>query len=88
MPDLATAMKQNPNLKVQMNGGYFDLATPFFAATYELRQLPIQRELQGNIETHFYQSGHMVYAHEPDLKALHDNVAGFIARTQEAHDAR
>jgi carboxypeptidase C (cathepsin A) len=82
-PDLAFAMKMNPNLKIMMNGGYFDLATPFFAATYELQQLPIQAELQKNIEMHFYTSGHMVYAHEPDLKALHDNVAGFINRTHE-----
>jgi carboxypeptidase C (cathepsin A) len=64
-----------------LNGGYFDLATPFFEAMYELRQLPIQSELRKNIEMHFYQSGHMVYAHEPDLKALHDNVAAFIEKT-------
>ena len=80
-PDLAIAMKQNPNLKVQLNGGYFDLATPFFAALYELHQLPIPQSLQDNIDTHFYTSGHMVYVHEPDLKALHDNVAAFIAKT-------
>ena len=30
MPDLANAMKINPNLKVQLNAGYFDLATPFY----------------------------------------------------------
>jgi carboxypeptidase C (cathepsin A) len=82
MPDLAVAMKQNPNLKVQLNGGYYDLATPYFAAVYELRQLPIQSALQSNIEMHFYTSGHMVYAHEPDLKALHGNVAAFIERTR------
>jgi carboxypeptidase C (cathepsin A) len=82
MPDLAVAMKQNPNLKVQLNGGYYDLATPYFAAEYELRQLPIQSTLQSNIEMHFYTSGHMVYAHEPDLKALHANVASFIERTR------
>lgn len=82
-PDLAFAMKTNPNLKVMMNGGYFDLATPFFAAVYELQQLPIQAALQKNIEMHFYTSGHMVYAHEPDLKALHDNVAAFIGKTHE-----
>jgi carboxypeptidase C (cathepsin A) len=82
-PDLAFAMKMNPNLKVMMNGGYFDLATPFFAASYELQQLPIQPALQKNIEMHFYTSGHMVYAHEPDLKALHDNVAAFIGKTHE-----
>src|SRR6202163_4507737 len=81
-PDLAFAMKQNPNLKVQLNGGYYDLATPYFAAVYELRQLPIQSALQGNIEMHFYTSGHMVYAHEPDLKALHANVAAFIEKTR------
>jgi carboxypeptidase C (cathepsin A) len=82
MPDLAVAMKQNPNLKIQLNGGYYDLATPYFAAVYELRQLPIQSALQGNIEMHFYTSGHMVYAHEPDLKALHANVSAFIDKTR------
>jgi carboxypeptidase C (cathepsin A) len=82
MPDIAVALKQNPNLKVQMNGGYYDMATPYFAAEYELHQLPIQAALQGNIEMHFYTSGHMVYAHEPDLKALHANVSAFIEKTK------
>jgi carboxypeptidase C (cathepsin A) len=82
MLDLAVAMKTNPNLKVQLNGGYYDLATPYFAAEYELHQLPIQPALQGNIEMHFYTSGHMVYAHEPDLKALHANVAQFIEKNK------
>jgi carboxypeptidase C (cathepsin A) len=41
----------------------------------------MQQSLQANTETHFYTSGHMVYAHEPDLKALHDNVADFIGKT-------
>ena len=30
--DLAEAMKTNPRLKVMVNGGYYDLATPFYAA--------------------------------------------------------
>jgi carboxypeptidase C (cathepsin A) len=81
-PDLAVAMKLNPNLKVQLNGGYYDLATPYFAAVFELHQLPMQASLQDNIEMHFYTSGHMVYAHEPDLKALHANVANFIEKTK------
>ena len=81
MPDLADAMKMNPHLKVMMNGGYYDLATPFFAAVFELNHLAIPAGLRPNIETHFYESGHMVYAHEPSLKELHDNVAAFIGRT-------
>jgi carboxypeptidase C (cathepsin A) len=88
MPDLAVAMKQNPKLKVQLNGGYYDLATPYFAAIFELHQLPLEASLQDNIEMHFYTSGHMVYAHEPDLKALHANVAAFIEKTKNGTAGR
>ena len=81
IPDLAAAMKYNPNLHVMLNSGYFDLATPFYTADYEMKHLPISAALTKNIETHYYESGHMVYAHLPSLKELHDNVAAFIGRT-------
>ena len=81
MPDLANAMKVNPNLKVQLNAGYFDLATPFYQGVYEMHHLPIPAKLQANIEYKFYDSGHMVYAKDSSLKLLHDNVAEFIRRT-------
>jgi carboxypeptidase C (cathepsin A) len=81
LPDLATAMKYNPRLKVMLNGGYFDLATPFFAAKYEMYHLPIQANLRQNIEYSWYESGHMVYVHEGSLKELHDKVSAFIAST-------
>jgi carboxypeptidase C (cathepsin A) len=81
MPDLGNAMKFNPNLQVMLNAGYYDLATPFFEGVYEMKHLPIPQKLQSNIEFKFYQSGHMVYAHEESLKLLHDNVAAFMART-------
>jgi carboxypeptidase C (cathepsin A) len=81
MGDLAMAMKTNPDLKVLLNGGYYDLATPFYAAQYEMDHLPIQAPLQKNISYAWYPSGHMVYAHVPSLKLLHDNVARFIDGT-------
>jgi carboxypeptidase C (cathepsin A) len=81
MPDLAKAMKTNPNLKVFLNGGYYDIATPFYAADYEMQHMPIQPALMNNISYAWYPSGHMVYAHEESLKLLHDNVARFIAQT-------
>ena len=68
MPDLANAMKQNPNLKILLMGGYYDLATPYYEGWYEMHQLPIPDSLQKNIQYHYYQSGHMVYAHEQSLK--------------------
>lgn len=78
LPDLAQAMKYDPNLKVMLNSGYFDLATPFFEGIYEMHHLAMPASLQKNIEIKHYQSGHMVYAHQASLKQLHDNVAAFI----------
>ena len=82
MVDLANAMKYNPDLKVMVNAGYFDLATPFFEGVYEMQHLAIPPKLQKNINFKFYESGHMVYAHEASLKDLHNNVAGFIQSTE------
>ena len=78
LPDLAQAMKYNPELRVMLNSGYFDLATPFYEGIYEMNHLTLPEKLQKNIEIKHYQSGHMVYAHLPSLKQLHDNVAAFI----------
>ena len=82
MPDLATAMKTNPQLKVMLNAGYYDLATPFFAATFEEQHLPIGSSLTKNIEYDYYESGHMVYARDESLRQLHDNAAAFIRSTE------
>lgn len=88
MPDLALAMKYNPDLKVMLLGGYFDLATPFYEGWYEMHHLPMPDSLQANISYHYYQSGHMVYAHTSSLKAMHDDVAAFIRRTDNTSGGR
>jgi carboxypeptidase C (cathepsin A) len=80
--DLATAMKTNPKLKVMVNGGYYDLATPFYAAFYEDKHLPISSKLANNIQYDWYESGHMVYVRDAALKQLHANVAAFIRSTE------
>ncbi len=81
-PDLAEALKMNPRLKIMVNGGYYDLATPFFTAQYEDKHLPIPQSLAKNIEYDWYESGHMVYVRDECLKQLHDRVAAFITKTQ------
>ncbi len=81
MTALAHAMIYDPNLKVMLNSGYFDLGTPYFQGQYELQHLPMPAELQKNIEYKLYYSGHMVYLHPESLKLLHDNVAKFIGAT-------
>jgi carboxypeptidase C (cathepsin A) len=81
IPDLATAMKYNPDLRILLTGGYFDLATPYYEGWYEMHHLQIPERLQDHIDYRYYQSGHMVYAHQESLKALHDDVAAFIHST-------
>ncbi|HXH27398.1 MAG TPA: peptidase S10 [Candidatus Polarisedimenticolia bacterium] len=81
MPDLARAMILNPGLKILLTGGYFDLATPFYQGWYEMHHLTIPAGLQDNIQYRYYPSGHMVYANQASLTALHKDVAAFIEST-------
>ena len=81
--DLADAMKTNPHLKVMVNDGYYDLATPFFAAEYEEKHLPIPPSLANNIQYDWYESGHMAYVRDECRKQLHDRVAAFIKSSDQ-----
>ena len=83
LPDLAVAMKQNPNMKVMVNGGYFDVSTPYFAGKYELRHLPVPPDIAANVEYHYFETGHMIFAHLPSLAVMHDRIAEFIGRTSD-----
>jgi len=81
MPDLAFAMKLNPQMKVMVSGGYYDLATPYYEGVYEMHHLQIPNELQKNIRYKYYESGHMVYVSESVLSQFHDDVAKFVKET-------
>ena len=81
LPDLAVAMKQNPKMKLLVTGGYFDVSTPYFAGRYELKHMPVPKELQANIAYKYYSSGHMVYVNPALLGEMHSDVADFIRRT-------
>ena len=78
MADLAAAMEFNPGLKVMLNSGYFDVATPFFQSLYELKHLPMPSVLQANISTFQYRSGHKIFVDPASLDALHANISSFI----------
>lgn len=76
---LASAMKKNPDMKVLLTAGYYDLATPYYEGVYELAQLPIPKELyEKNVKMAFYEAGHMMYLHLPSLKKLKEDVKSFM----------
>jgi carboxypeptidase C (cathepsin A) len=75
---LRHAMCANPNLKVHVANGFFDLATPFFATEYTFNRLGLEKELQDHITMSYYEAGHMMYVHMPSLKVLKGELAKFI----------
>jgi len=79
--DLAEAMTFNPGLKVFAAGGYYDMATPYYATIYTLNHLNVAPLLQKNITYGFYESGHMVYLHPQALAQFHDDLERWYAQT-------
>jgi carboxypeptidase C (cathepsin A) len=78
--DLAQAMITNPRLLVQVENGYFDFATPFFATEFTMEHLGLPEALQKNVKEDYYSAGHMMYLHDEDRVNLHNQIAGFIDR--------
>lgn len=78
MLDMAAVLVGNPKLQVEMEDGYYDLATPFFQAEYATEHLGLPDSLQQNIHHKYYEAGHMMYLRDEDLAHLKSNVAAFI----------
>jgi carboxypeptidase C (cathepsin A) len=76
--DLTEAMIRNPHLRVEVENGYYDFATPFFGAEYTMDHLALPEKLRANIQMKYYNAGHMMYLHEADLDQLQGNIASFI----------
>jgi carboxypeptidase C (cathepsin A) len=65
---LRAAMAKDPYLKVLVMEGYYDLATPYYAANYTIDHLNLGPALHRNISFATYECGHMVYL-RPDMLA-------------------
>ncbi|MGZ4495650.1 MAG: peptidase S10, partial [Nocardioides sp.] len=79
-PRLERAMRQNPHLHVHVAYGYYDGATPHFAAEDVIAHLQLPEELRANIEHAYYEAGHMMYVHEPSRLQQSKDLAAFVTR--------
>jgi len=75
---LRRAMTQNQFLHVFVGKGYYDLATPFFAADYTFDHLGLDPTLRSHISGGYYEAGHMMYVHHDSLMKLKLDLAQFI----------
>jgi len=74
---LRNAISQNPYLKVWVACGYYDLATPFFAAEYVVHHMGLRPDQQNRISMTYYEAGHMMYIHKPSLIQLKKDAETF-----------
>lgn len=75
---LRDALAKNPYMKVFVAAGYYDLATPFEAATYTIQHMGLDANLRKNFRFAEYEAGHMMYIHEPSLAKLKKDVDSFF----------
>ncbi|MBM0170211.1 S10 family peptidase [Altererythrobacter sp. C41] len=74
-PYLGKAMRENSGMRIFVGQGWYDFATPFFAAEYALTRTGFP---QDRIEWQYYDSGHMMYVRDEDRRKLSEDVRAFI----------
>ncbi|ALH81343.1 S10 family peptidase [Sphingopyxis macrogoltabida] len=74
-PYIGQALRENSGLRVFVGQGYYDFATPFFAAEYALSRTGIP---QDRVEYQYYGAGHMMYIRDEDRHKLSADIRAFI----------
>jgi carboxypeptidase C (cathepsin A) len=80
---LREAMRNNPYLKVMVQGGYFDSATDYYSAVYTISHLQPGGEFRDRFRFSWYESGHMMYLRKPDLANANNDLRAFIRWAME-----
>lgn len=79
---LKSAFARNPFMKLFVAYGYYDMATPYFAAEYSIDHMNLDPTFKANIKTSYYEAGHMMYIDVKSLARLKQDVSAFIDDSQ------
>lgn len=79
--DLRSAMAQNPYLRVLNQSGYYDGATTYFSAKYNLSQIDPSGKMKKRLSFKGYRSGHMMYLRNEDLIQSNEDLRHFISES-------
>jgi len=73
--NLRQAMAQNPYLNVLIQSGYYDGATNYFDAKYNMWHIDPSGRMADRIGFKGYRSGHMMYLRAEDLRLSNKRLA-------------
>ncbi|MFN8342812.1 MAG: carboxypeptidase [Cyclobacteriaceae bacterium] len=76
--DMAEALQHDPNMKVLILNGYYDIATVFYGVEHTINHLGLPKNLKDNIIMKYYEAGHMMYTHQPSMEKFRKDVSEFI----------
>lgn len=78
---LRSAMAQNPSLHLLVQSGFYDGATDYFHAKYNLWQIDQAGKMQDRMDFIGYRSGHMMYLRKEDLEKSNQDIRDFIEKS-------
>ena len=82
-PYLGRALRENSGLRILVAQGWYDFATPFFAAEYALSRPGFDRS---RISWTYYDSGHMMYVRDEDRAKLSQDVRCLLYTSPSPRD--
>ena len=79
--NLRQAMAMNPYLHVMTQSGYYDGATTYFNAKYNMWHLDPSGKMKDRMSFKGYRSGHMMYLRAEDLESANEHIREFIQKS-------
>ncbi len=77
--DLAVGLTMNPDMKLIVVHGVYDLITPYFESKYLIEQLTQGSPMAKDVDFKVYEGGHMFYMWEKSRKAFTADIKKIIA---------
>jgi carboxypeptidase C (cathepsin A) len=75
-------MVKNPYMKVLVMQGFYDLATPFYAADWTMEHLNLDPKFHQSVTYATYDAGHMVYVDRKEHTKMKNDLVQFMQKAQ------
>jgi carboxypeptidase C (cathepsin A) len=78
VPSLERAFTKNPEMRLYVAEGYYDMATPYFAVEYTLAHMNVDPRVRANIMVDRFAAGHMMYIEAQSMAKMREGLRRFI----------